>query len=266
MITPPNVPKCGFSSDALEIEATEICADWFEGGELVAECGALGIPTFAFFGEACVCDIALADDIEKYRVSLCALTVMCIDIGVSGVQTLFDSHCFGFESTTATSTATTTPGSTTEGEKEKDAKCVSLSLLVACERGLLLCVLVGDGRWMLMLMFVWCSLLCCLYPTLCSLLATSALPCNYSCPCCNPVMIMSWMMYGALVWLMWLLQFLCGVLLVVRCAATHTSLLKEGNVCGFVDFTHTKTQFASLAHHRLRLVVQGHTTWITNRS
>jgi hypothetical protein len=59
-----------------------------------------------------LCDIAVSNDIEQYRIALCALTVMCIDIGVSSVETLFDSHCFGFESTTPTSTQTSTASST----------------------------------------------------------------------------------------------------------------------------------------------------------
>jgi len=108
---PKDVAKCAFASSALRAEANNTCASWFEEGELVDECEIMGPETFAFFQEACLCDIASANDVEQYRVSLCALTLMCIDVGITDLETLFDAHCFEFISTTtttATSTTTTT--------------------------------------------------------------------------------------------------------------------------------------------------------------
>ena len=112
---PKNVPKCAFDSSALQTEAASTCAEWFEQGELVDECEVMGPETFAFFQDACLCDIASANDIDQYRVSLCALTLMCIDVGVTDMETLFDSHCFNFVSTTTTTTTTVDVGASGTG-------------------------------------------------------------------------------------------------------------------------------------------------------
>jgi hypothetical protein len=101
---PDEVPKCAFQTPALKAEAMDTCSQWFEEGELVEECGALGPETFAFFGETCLCDVASANDIDQYRVSVCALALMCIDVGATELENLYDAHCFNFDSTTTTTT------------------------------------------------------------------------------------------------------------------------------------------------------------------